>query len=356
MSMAGIRIMCTLGPASLNPVVIRELDARRVDLLRINLSHTRIEDLRAAIDLIRACSDVPISLDTEGAQVRCGSVVPGLVLETGSMIDLLPTPVQGDAQRISLRPRCIFEMLEPNATMTIDFQGATLRVIGLRGNGARAVVERGGRVESNRAVTIAPLPSLPPLTRKDVAAIELGRRLGIGHYALSFAASKEDVASVRELIPSDAHLISKIESRAGVLNMDEIIVGSDAVLIDRGDLSREIPLDEVPYYQKVIVRRANRWQKPVYVATNLLESMVITVRPPWPSQRHREHPHRRGARPRVAAETTIASTRFERSTSCSLHLAFSGPIKGIPRGISPRRRRRRSAPPWPERPYALHQS
>jgi pyruvate kinase len=278
-SMAGVRIMCTLGPASLNPVVVRELDARRVDLLRINLSHTRIEDVRAAIDLIRACSDVPISLDTEGAQVRCGSVVPDLVLETGSMIDLLPTAVQGDAHRISLRPRSIFETLEPNATMTIDFQGATLRVIGLRGNGARAVVERGGRVESNRAVTIAPAPSLPPLTRKDVAAIELGRRLGIGHYALSFAGSKEDVALVRELIPSDAHLISKIESRAGVLNMDEIIVGSDAVLIDRGDLSREIPLEEVPYYQKVIVRRANRWQKPVYVATNLLESMVINGRP-----------------------------------------------------------------------------
>jgi pyruvate kinase len=279
MSLAGVRIMCTLGPASLNPVVIRELDARHVDLLRINLSHTRIEDLRAAIDLIRACSDVPISLDTEGAQVRCGSVVPGLVLQTGSTIDLLPTPVQGDQQRISLRPRCIFETLEPNATMTIDFQGASLRVIELHGNGARAVVERGGRVDSNRAVTIAPQPSLPSLTRKDVAAIELGRALGIDHYALSFAGSKEDVAYMRELIPSDAHLISKIESRAGVRKMDEIIVGSDAVLIDRGDLSREVPLHEVPYHQKVIVRHANRLQKPLYVATNLLESMVITGRP-----------------------------------------------------------------------------
>jgi sulfate adenylyltransferase len=278
-SVAGVRIMCTLGPASLDPKVIRELDARRVDLLRINLSHTRIEDLRGAIDLIRACSGVPISLDTEGAQVRCGSVVPGLVLETGSTIDLLSTPVQGDAQRISLRPRCIFETLEPNATMTIDFQGADLRVIGLCGNGARALVERGGRVESNRAVTISPFPSLPPLTRKDVAAIELGRRLGIGHYALSFAASKEDVGWMRELIPPDAHLISKIESRAGVRNMDEIIVGSDAVLIDRGDLSREVPLEEVPFYQKEIVRRANRLQRPVYVATNLLESMVVSGRP-----------------------------------------------------------------------------
>ena len=84
---------------------------------------------------------------------------------------------------------------------------------------------------------------------------------------------------IRELIPPTAHLISKIESRAGVRNMDEIIEASDAVLIDRGDLSREVPLEEVPYYQKAIVRRANRWHKPLYVATNLLESMVLYNRP-----------------------------------------------------------------------------
>ena len=107
----------------------------------------------------------------------------------------------------------------------------------------------------------------------------IGRRMGIDHYALSFATSGRAVRRIRELIPPGAHLISKIESRAGVQNMDGIIEASDAVLLDRGDLSREVPLEEVPYYQKAIARRANRLRKPLYVATNLLESMVLNSRP-----------------------------------------------------------------------------
>jgi pyruvate kinase len=128
-------------------------------------------------------------------------------------------------------------------------------------------------------VTVDPAPSLPALSEKDVAAIAIGRRMGIEDYCLSFAASGDGVRRTRELISPTAHLISKIESRVGVRNMDEIIEASDAVLVDRGDLSREVPLEEVPYYQKAIVRRANRWHKPLYVATNLLESMVLNNRP-----------------------------------------------------------------------------
>jgi pyruvate kinase len=107
-----------------------------------------------------------------------------------------------------------------------------------------------------------------------VAAIELGARHGIADYALSFAANADDVARIRSLAPHGANIIAKIESRVGVRNMSEIIDAADAVLIDRGDLSREVPFELVPYYQKAIIRHANRWNRPVYVATNLLESMV----------------------------------------------------------------------------------
>jgi pyruvate kinase len=110
-------------------------------------------------------------------------------------------------------------------------------------------------------------------------AIELGKTLGIEQFALSFAASAEDVSLFRSLLPPGAYVISKIESRAGVKNMDGIISASDAVLIDRGDLSREVPVEYVPFYQKAIVRRANRWNRPVFVATNLLESMVTKRKP-----------------------------------------------------------------------------
>jgi len=145
--------------------------------------------------------------------------------------------------------------------------------------GARALVERGGRIGSNKAVTTTPASPLPALTDKDVEAIEIGHRMRIEHYALSFAASDDGVRLMRRLMPPGARLISKIESRVGVENLDKIIPGSDAVLIDRGDLSREVPLVEVPYFQKAIVRRANRWHKPLYVATNLLESMIYSERP-----------------------------------------------------------------------------
>jgi pyruvate kinase len=278
-SSSHILIICTLGPSSLNGEVVRELSARGVDLFRINLSHTALEDVEGTIGFVRGQSDVPISLDTEGAQVRCGPVLPNLILEAGAAIELVVQEIVGTARRLTLRPEAAVRALAPGATVGIDFHGAVLRVLDARPDGASAVVERGGRIGSNRAVVVSPAPSLPALTEKDVAAIAIGHRMGIEHYALSFAASKGDVEGLRQLVGPEAHLISKIESLAGVRNMDGIIEASDGVLIDRGDLSREVRLEHVPYVQKAIVRRANRWRKPLYVATNLLESMVLNTNP-----------------------------------------------------------------------------
>jgi pyruvate kinase len=274
-----ITILCTLGPASLRPDVIRALDERGVDLLRINLSHTPLESVRSTIELVREHSSTPISLDTEGAQVRCGALASDIVLEEGQTIRLVPTNGLGTAQELTLRPASIFRQLEPGGQISIDFDGAMLEVTEAGPEGAVAAVTHGGRIKSNRAVTIDPAPELPPLTEKDEAAIELGLRMDIRHFALSFAASAENVAVLRGMIGEAAHLTSKIESRAGVRNMAEIIPASDAVIIDRGDLSREVPLEHVPFYQKVIVRQANRWSRPVMVATNLLESMVTNRKP-----------------------------------------------------------------------------
>jgi len=271
--------ICTLGPASLDPQVIRELTSRGVDLFRINLSHTALEDVEPTIAFVRRHSEVPISLDTEGAQVRCGPVVMDLILEEGAEIELVSEEVMGTVRRLTLRPVSAVQTLDVGAQVDIDFHGAVLRVVDRRPATASAVVERGGRIGSNKAVVVSPAPSLPSLTEKDVAALAVGRRMDIEHYALSFAASEGDVRQLRELVGPAAHLISKIESLAGVRNMDGIIEASDGVLIDRGDLSREVPLEHVPYVQKAIVRRANRWHKPLFVATNLLESMVLSSNP-----------------------------------------------------------------------------
>jgi len=274
-----IRIFCTLGPASLHPDVIRGLDARGVDLLRINLSHTAPDALEGVIASIKAVSSTPICLDTQGPQVRCGHVAEGVTLVEDAEVRLTGEPVIGSAREICLWPDSVFETLTCESRIIVDFDGAVLRVIDVEAGSARAAVVSGGRIGSNKAVTIDPQPELPGLTEQDIAAIGIGARHGITHYALSFAASAAHVASIRELVPAGAHVMSKIESRAGVRNMDGIISASDSILIDRGDLSREIPLEHVPYYQKAIVRRANRWSRPVYVATNLLESMITNRRP-----------------------------------------------------------------------------
>jgi pyruvate kinase len=274
-----IKILCTLGPASMRAEIVKELDDRGVDLFRINLSHIPLDELERSIEFLQRHSSTAICLDTNGAQVRCGVMASDVLLEKGASVRLESKIVPGTARRLTLWPPSMFEELKVGNIVSIDFDGALLRVTAVTPDSAQAQVIEQGCVKSNRAVTIQPPPRLPALTDKDVHAIELGVRLGLGHFALSFASSAEDVALLRSLVPSSAYVISKIESRAGVRQLDGIICASDAVLIDRGDLSREIPVEQVPIFQKHIIRRANTWNKPVFVATNLLESMVRNQRP-----------------------------------------------------------------------------
>lgn len=248
-------------------------------MFRINMSHTPVDAIEGIVELVRRYSSRPICLDTEGAQVRCGPMAEGVELKKGARIRLASTGPVGSTTELTLWPSSAFSSLKVGSRVSIDFDGALLRVTSVDGGGADAVAVEGGQVRSNRAVNIDPAPVLPPLTTKDVEAIERGTRLGIEHFALSFASSAADVALIRGLTPRGAYIISKIESRAGVRNMNEIIAASDAVLVDRGDLSREVPLEYVPFYQKVIVSQANRASRPVFVATNLLESMVTRSRP-----------------------------------------------------------------------------
>jgi pyruvate kinase len=275
-----LQVLCTLGPASLKDDVIERLAARGVDLFRLNLSHTPLEAVQPAIDRIRKLCSVPICLDTEGAQVRCGRVDGDTtIFEPDQRIRLVTADDLGGVDRLPIKPRATFATLRPGSTLQVDFDGVVLRILEVGEDGAESVVVEGGRVSSNRAVTVDPAPALPTLTDKDLAAIEVGAACGIRHFALSFANHADDVAAVRTLLPPDSQLIAKIESASGVRNMDGIIETASAVLIDRGDLSREVALEHVPFYQKAIVRRANRWNRQVFVATNLLESMIRNRRP-----------------------------------------------------------------------------
>jgi pyruvate kinase len=273
------QILCTLGPASMDPEVIKALDEKGVDLFRLNLSHTPLAKLEASIRFVQANTNKPLCLDTDGAQVRCGAMADGVVLEPGSTVALRPDPVLGSSSELTLRPRSVFQSLQPGHLVSVDFKGAFLRVTEVQVDHALAVVLEGGAVGSNRGVTIDPPPSMPALTDTDKEAVRIGRSLGARHVALSFARRAQDVTRLRTLAGPGSFVISKIETRAGVRNMDGIIAASDAVIIDRGDLSREIPLAHVPMHQKEIIRRANGANTPAFVATNLLESMVANRTP-----------------------------------------------------------------------------
>src|SRR5262249_33728062 len=161
--------------------------------------------------------------DTEGPQVRLGAMRHDVRLRAGSRIVLTADDVVGNSRRFTLSPRGVIADLTVGSIVAIDFDGAAVRVTAKNGHDVIGEAGDGGRIWSNKAVSVEPQPTLPSLSQKDLAAVLLGVRHGITHYALSFASSAEDVNLLREAASNGAHIIAKVESRAGIRRMDEII-------------------------------------------------------------------------------------------------------------------------------------
>lgn len=274
------KLLCTLGPASLNEKTIVRLDEVGVDVFRINLSHTPLEKVAPTIELIQKFTRKPVCLDSEGAQVRTAYMENnGVVLEENSTVEVTSEVVLGDRDRFTLTPDYIVPQIKTGDLISVDFDSVLLQVIGRNGEVLKAKVISGGMVGSNKAVTVDRRLNMPVMSEKDKAAIRIGRKYDVTHYALSFASSREAVEEFRALTGKEAFVISKIESKLGLENLEGICGISNALLIDRGDLSREEPIDKIPFIQKLIIQRAKARNIPVYVATNLLESMVKSKKP-----------------------------------------------------------------------------
>jgi len=277
-------ILCTLGPASLDERTIMRLTDLGATLFRINLSHTAINEVAPTVGLIQKFTDVPVCLDTEGAQIRTGKFVQGQVeLNEHTVVRLSVSQVPGDAYRFNLYPRDIVRDLQIGDFISIDFASALVQVIDFEDAAgdycAVARVLHGGPVGSNKAVTVDRDIVLPPLTDKDIAAISEGRAVGVEHFALSFANRISDVKAIRKVAGGGTTIISKIETLDALANLKEIADESDALLIDRGDLSRQVPIERIPALQKSIISTAKGMGAKIYVATNLLESMVTAPTP-----------------------------------------------------------------------------
>jgi pyruvate kinase len=269
-----IKILSTLGPGSLNKETVQTLAKKGVNLFRINLSHTALDDVESLISKIQSWTDVPVCLDSEGAQVRNGFMESGsVVYQTGDSVYIHPKAILGDRQNISFTPDSVYSQLNEGDEIRVDFDSVAFRITGVESDQLIATVLQGGRVGSNKGAVVSRPLQLDPITPKDKAAFEIGLSMGIKNFALSFTHCAEDVRRVREII-GEMTLISKIESIQGVLNLKEILPLVDQILIDRGDLSREIPIEKIPFIQRSIIAYARMYETPVYVATNLLESMI----------------------------------------------------------------------------------
>ena len=280
MTQREIELLCTLGPASLNERVIRCLERAGTSLFRLNLSHTKIEELEQTIAFINKLTSVPICLDTEGAQVRTGRLPNGtLTVRENQFLTVHGRPIAGDPSSISFYPPNIVSCLELGDFIAIDFNSVFAQVVEKTPDRATLRILTGGRIGQNKAVTVQRALEMPALTEKDRAAIAIGRRMGIRHFALSFAHRAADVDLIRHEAGSEAIIVSKIECISGLNNLTEIAHQSNAVLIDRGDLSRELPIEQIPALQKIIIRKAHEHGAKAYVATNLLESMTSEPSP-----------------------------------------------------------------------------
>ena len=273
-------IICTLGPASMNERTIKRLEDIGVNLFRVNLSHTKLESLASAIDFIHDVTSVPLCLDTEGAQVRTGYFHGGEAsLLERSIVYIHRHSIVGDSQKFNFYPHGIIDDLKIGDFISIDFNSVFVQIIDKGPERLTARVLTGGIVGNNKAVTVERNIIMPSLTDKDKKALAIGIKKGICHIALSFTNKASDVDDFKSIAGEDIFTISKIESIEGLMNLKEIAAKSDALLLDRGDLSRQVPVEHIPRIQKDIIKYVDKLDVKIYVATNLLESMVTVSTP-----------------------------------------------------------------------------
>lgn len=273
------KILCTLGPSSLNKTTVKALAKQGVDLFRINLSHAPLDDLEEVLWNLKTWAGIPVCLDSEGAQIRNGSMSNEQThFHTKDLVKIHAEAIIGDRGNISFTPACVFSELQMGDKIQVDFNSVSFCVVESYDDYLVAEVLEGGYVGSNKGSVVDRHIELPAVTTKDKTAFELGLQMGIKNYALSFTHRGSDVSAVRDII-GDMNLISKIESIEGVLNITEILPLVDQILIDRGDLSREIPIAKIPFIQRSLITHAKNYGTPVYVATNLLETMITSFSP-----------------------------------------------------------------------------
>lgn len=284
------KIVCTLGPATDNEDVLRQMMLAGMNVARCNFSHATYDEHKKRMDMIKKLrkevgQPVAILLDTKGPEVRVKNFKEGRVtLEDGQLFTLTADDVEGTKDKVSVTYNRLYEDLEVGMRVLIDDGLIEMTVEQVDRTNIVCRVINGGTVSNHKGVNVPDVDlSMPYISDKDREDILFGISQDVDFIAASFVQKKEDILQLRRLLEknggSDIKIIAKIENAQGVTNIDDIIEVSDGIMVARGDMGVEIPYEEVPVIQKKIIKKVYRTGKQVITATQMLESMIKNPRP-----------------------------------------------------------------------------
>ncbi|ASF08742.1 pyruvate kinase [Nocardia brasiliensis NBRC 14402] len=283
------KIVCTLGPATATEDRIRELVESGMDVARLNFSHGEHADHAENYKKVRQASDhlgraVGILADLQGPKIRLGRFIEGkTVWATGEEVRITVDDIDGTHDRVSTTYKELAKDAKPGDRLLVDDGKVGLTVIEVVGNDVVCRVTEGGPVSNNKGVSLPGMDvSVPALSEKDIEDLEFALKLGVDFIALSFVRSPSDVELVHDVMDRVGRrvpVIGKLEKPEAIDNLEAIVLAFDAVMVARGDLGVELPLEQVPIVQKRAIQMARENAKPVIVATQMLESMIENSRP-----------------------------------------------------------------------------
>jgi pyruvate kinase len=284
------KIVATLGPASNSEAVIRELVRAGIDVVRLNFSHGLYEEKLALIQLIRKVSRAerrPLCIlgDLQGPKIRTSKLKDHLsiLLKGGHRLTITPRDVPGTASLVGTTFKTLAENVEQGSRILLSDGLIELRVHQVDGADVVCDIVNGGMLGENKGINLPGIAvRVPSLTEKDAADLEFALRSGVDAIAVSFVRTAEDIRLVRNRVVAlggETWIIAKLEKPQAIEHLDDILLASDGIMVARGDLGVEMPPEKVPAIQKLMIRRAAEYSKPVITATQMLESMIENPRP-----------------------------------------------------------------------------
>lgn len=283
------KILCTIGPVTNSPEIIQQLLDAGMDAARLNFSHGDYQTHRSALEAIRQSAVdrelfIPVIQDLQGPKIRTGRLAThSVTLVAGSSLTITTEDILGTAERISTTYADLPNDVKPGDRILINDGLIELKVRDVRKGEILCTIVNGGELGEHKGMNFPGARlSAPALTEKDKEDLAFGIEIGVDAVALSFVRRAEDIQDLRTSLGSfraSLPIIAKIEKPEAISDIDRIIEAADAIMIARGDLGVEMPTEDVPMLQKMIIHRANRAGKPVIVATQMLESMVNEPRP-----------------------------------------------------------------------------